>query len=352
MRRSRFRPTSACAVGVEFERRCNDAKQDRKAERPMLARIGAACRHSLSELDMWTNVYGVARTIFALGTLLTLLFNPTPVLFPPAAGIAPPPFCTGVARVSIFCLWELEVARYISIMLLLIVASGWRPRWTAPLHCWVAFSLQVSAITLDGGDQVTGVITLLLLPIALTDGRRWHWSPSPAGTDARGILKKLVAASAFLVIRLQVAGIYLHSFIGKFKVTEWVNGTALYYWWTDPLFGAAPWLRPATDQLVRSPVPLVLLTWGALLLELLLFVALVLPRRHWQWILWLGVGFHATIALVQGLVSFGFAMTAALILYLRPTETPFGTHRFRLQWRRHPDSLRDMNPRPTEPLHE
>jgi hypothetical protein len=65
-----------------------------------------------------------------------------------------------------------------------------------------------------------------------------------------------------------------------------------------------------------------LLTWGVVILELVLAMALVMPKPAWKPLLAIGMLFHIVIALTMGLTSFGFAMFAALLLYLRPVEQP------------------------------
>jgi antimicrobial peptide system SdpB family protein len=133
----------------------------------------------------------------------------------------------------------------------------------------------------------------------------------------------MIALSAWLVIRLQVAGIYFHAAIGKAAVQEWVDGTALYYWLLHPTLGAAHWLAPILQHLLLNPFIVALLTWGALLLEIALFTALVVSRRWWPILLALGLCFHGGIMVVQGLVSFSIAMMGALVLYLRPPGQVF-----------------------------
>ena len=127
---------------------------------------------------IWTNVYGLARTLLALSLMLTLLVNPAHYFFRPAAGIPDYPLCTN--NLSLFCLvprdyFFLELVKWIFILLLMVVASGWRPRFTGLIHFYIAFSFHSSAVSLDGGEQVNVVLTLLLLPITLTDKRKWHW---------------------------------------------------------------------------------------------------------------------------------------------------------------------------------
>jgi antimicrobial peptide system SdpB family protein len=205
-----------------------------------------------------------------------------------------------------------------------VVASGWRPRYTAIFHWWISFSLNSSAIIVDGGDQVTAVLTLLILPIALTDDRRWHWqSLSNTGSlTTYQALKRVTALTALVAVRVQVSIVYFHAAVGKLAVQDWVNGTVLYYWLTDPRVGLARWLK-ALVPLLETPF-VAIITWSVICLEFFLFMALVMPKPAWKYLLRAGIAFHGAIALAMGLVSFSTAMIAALILYLRPFNQEFG----------------------------
>jgi len=275
----------------------------------------------------WTNVYGAARTVLALGTLTNLASDDVDVLFRPlgigmgeVAGTAP------LSRLSLFSILSgghLEPARWLAIGLLLVVASGWRPRLTGLLHWWVTCSFAASCVVVDGGDQVAANLTLLLLPVTLTDPRRFHWSRPAAIAGPRQAIAALVARSSLAVARIQVGVIYMVAFVSKIAVEEWANGTAVYYWFLHPVFGLSDWRRALLMPLLTRPATVVLLTWGALALEALLFMGLLIDRRHRPALLVAGILFHAGIALVHGLITFGLAMTAALILYLRPPEQVF-----------------------------
>jgi antimicrobial peptide system SdpB family protein len=188
----------------------------------------------------------------------------------------------------------------------------------------VAFSLSISATIPDGGDQATAVLTLLLLPVALTDPRRWHWqSLADETSTTMHAAFRLLALSALFIIRLQVAGIYLNSSIAKLGVTEWRDGTAVYYWISQPIFGAPGWLHGLLFAVASTSVGVIAMTWGSLFLEFALAIAIVMPKRSWKYLLVAGIAFHGFIALMMGLLSFSLAMTAALILYLRPVDEPF-----------------------------
>jgi antimicrobial peptide system SdpB family protein len=294
-----------------------------------LVRLGRVARSWAFRVNPWTNVYGLSRTILAVATGATLAFTSSTALFRAGGGV---PYGAGPAKIGLFCLLatHLEFARWLGVMILALVASGWRPRITGVLHWWVSFSFQASAVMVDGGDQITAVLTLLLLPVALTDTRRWHWQEAATSEPSQGreVPQRLVDLFAVLMVRLQVAGVYFHSSVAKLRVEDWANGTVLYYWFTNPMFGVPPWRLRLLMPLLTHGTTVVLMTWGALALELLLFTALVMPKRAWPYFLVLGIAFHAAIALTLGLISFGLAMIAALILYLRPVEKPFRLPRF------------------------
>ncbi|PEJ17838.1 hypothetical protein CN887_29840 [Bacillus pseudomycoides] len=275
----------------------------------------------------WTNVYGFARTLLALSLLLTLSLNNAEILFRPAAGITEFPSCRN--NISIFCLVPnnyiyLNMIRWICVFLLLLVASGWRPRITGIIHWYVAYSLQVSAMIVDGGEQVNAVVSLLLIPITLTDSRKWHWqSFNPIEVNSeKEILKCIISTVTLFVIRFQIAILYLHSTVAKLFNAEWVDGTAVYYYLGDPILGLPPLLYDLVKPILSSPF-VVVATWGTIILQMCLFGALFAPKKHWSKFLILALVFHESIAVMLGLISFSITMCGALILYLRPVEQEF-----------------------------
>ena len=264
---------------------------------------------------LWSTGYGLARTLLAIGTAGTLAFTGSEVLFHPVAGSPPAPHCFHAGAISIFCVVpNPSLARWLAVALLIMVATGWRPRYTALVHWWIAFSVQTSATVIDGGDQVTAVLTLLLLPLALSDPRRWQWA-KPDALDVQAGWR-IAAALGRTMIVVQVSALYFNAAISKLGVLEWTNGTALYYWLTDPTFGPPSWLGPPLEAAALSAAGVVVLTWGTVVLELAISLAWAFPRSAQRVLLAAGLAFHVGIAAAMGLVSFGFAMAAALLLYL------------------------------------
>jgi antimicrobial peptide system SdpB family protein len=293
----------------------------------MLSALGHIIERAIIGKTPWTNVYGVARSLLALSTTLTLATSQTDSLFRPLVGSPVAPFCgLPLQKIGLFCLSDghLDLARWLAVALLLVVASGWRPRLTCWVHWWISHSLFISGSLVDGGDQATVVLTLLLLPIAVTDVRRWHWQEAPAMPDGtQATLLRLVALSAGVAVRVQVAAIYFHSTVGKLLVPEWTNGTAMYYWLRHPQSGANPWLLWLVEPALRNAAAVSSLTWGVLVVEILLMMGLLAGRRARWGLLVLGIALHGGIVIFHGLASFAVTMWGALILYLRPTDEVF-----------------------------
>lgn len=269
------------------------------------------------DLNVHTNLFGLARSILAFTLLITLLFNPVEVLFSGSlayeARIVP-----GIHQYSIFHLFrnDLWLAKWISILVLLIVGSGWRPRWTGLLHWWIAFSFFASCPIVDGGDQIGAILSFYFIPFTLSDTRKWHWS---ARLRKPNYYINGLNHFFLISIRVQASVIYFFAAAEKLAVAEWKNGTVIYYWLNHSTFGMNEGLRFLVDPIIESPF-VALITWSVLILEVLLAMALLAPARFRSKLFPLGIGFHFLILIFHGLFTFFFYMTALLILYLYPNR--------------------------------
>lgn len=270
-----------------------------------------------------TNVYGLARSLLAVCTLTALVSHTPSELFFHFPGYMESTHPGTLSEFSLFYLLKdhILVAQGLSIAVLLAVLVGWRPRITGLLHWYVAVSFAASCMVVQGGDHVVANMTFILLPLTLLDGRRFHWDrPDASATwdesTTWGLFKTNLAQSCFLVAAIQVAVIYFFAGVGKLSVTEWANGTAFYYWFTHPVFGAPDWLRLVVEPLLSTRPVVVAVTWGTILFEVILAMGLLAKDRFKPYMLALGLFFHFGIVLVHGLFSFFFAMAGALIVYL------------------------------------
>lgn len=274
----------------------------------MLGRIGTRLALWVETPWPWGRQVGVARTMLAVSSAGTLLFNRGNDLFLGMPGEAVGPACQGLGKIGLFCVIESRgMASLLGVMILGIVASGLWPRFTCIPHWWVASSLFLSASVADGGEQVAAVLTVLLVPICITDGRRWHWSAPPATASP---VSALIARTGLLAIHVQVTFLYFHAAVGKLGVEEWANGTAIYYWFLDPLVNAPGWLV----ALAGTTFGTLALTWGTLVIEGALAFSLFMPHRVRQIVIGSGFALHLGIWITMGLASFSIAMFAALLL--------------------------------------
>lgn len=273
----------------------------------------------------YTNTFGAARSILALGTLLTLLFNPignlmhrytdNTVINPLLIDI------TSINKLNFFILFGFEyvgLMKVIAVFILAAVISGYFIRITSVLHWWVALSFLYFSSIVDGGDHIAAILTFLLLPIGLTDRRKNHWKLIAPYESVMTI----PAIFSVWLIRLQVAVIYFHASVGKLSVPEWENGTSVYYWINHSVFGMPIAISGFINSILSNPVAMALTTYGVLLLEILLFMGLVASVKYRKRMLVAGLLFHFMIIIFHGIFSFYFSIAAALILFLYPTYEP------------------------------
>lgn len=283
----------------------------------------------LAEKDIFTYRLGLARTILATSTLLTLLTNDPVTLFKIGNTFNPTRFDNQFyifQKFNFFLIFgseNLYISKYIAIGILLLITSGWRPRYTCILHFWICISFNFSTTLLEGGDQIASNLSLILLPVLLLDGRKWHWSRRDLPKESFSKEINLIANYFLFIVKLQMCVLYFHSFVGKLPVKEWANGTAVYYWFNDPTFGMCDWLHPILDPILSNSLGVSIITWGAILLEILLFMAIVMNNKAKYVLLVFGLAFHFSIVIIHGLVSFFLSMAAGLLLYLW-VDNPYG----------------------------
>jgi len=276
--------------------------------------------NKLFENNPFTWVYGLARTILALGLLITLLFSPIDVLFDynifHNVNTQLP-----YSSINFFVLmgWEnLGLAKVIAVVVLLVTASGFYPRYTGVFHWWIAISFFHASSLIEGGDQINAIICLLLVPVTLLDHRKWHWSKNNSFND----YSKIIGNTMFILVAIQMAIVYLNAASDKFYSTseEWKLGNAFYYFAQDSYFSYPEWMDPLMNNLMANSFFVSGVTWGTIFLELLLFGVLFSNKKIKYALFPLAALFHFSIVLFLGLTTFFLAMLGGLIIYLVPKD--------------------------------
>jgi antimicrobial peptide system SdpB family protein len=250
------------------------------------------------------------RCLLAVATLSELLFTADAGLF------GSEPRCSAISSISLWCVsaaitHTMLLARVLSIAVLLLVVSGYRPRWTCVPHWYVAFSLFSSMPLPNGGDGAAAIVTMLVIPICLGDERVWQWGkpvrlPSPGWRGS--------AVAAHLVIRVQVVIVYLVAAVSKISDPAWRHGVAMYYVFNDQEFGIPIHSWPLIAELANWGLLIQVLSWSVIVLQLFIAVGAVGPRRLRFTALLAGVSLHLATILVMGLPSFGLTMICLLLI--------------------------------------
>jgi antimicrobial peptide system SdpB family protein len=268
--------------------------------------------------DYRSQWFAIGRTVLALATASELLFTRPVALFT-TVGLGTGPLCTAQPAVSMFCLGNphefIEARRWLAIAGLLLVASGYRPRYLSIAHLWIVFSVTTSVTLPDGGDSIALIVVLLITPMCLADPRRWQWTPPGARMSRIG---RAVAYLSFWALRLQVAYLYADSAIAKMGVEDWQNGSAFYYFVRDRMFGSAGPLTPIWMWFSDQALTTLAVTWGAIAMELAIALFTLLGTRWRMAAFWICLTLHTLIFLSMGLFSFSLVMIAVAALIATP----------------------------------
>lgn len=265
-----------------------------------------------------TPLLGLGRSLLAFSLLLTLLSTNAQYLFATGLNAGLNTVVYPIEKINFFHLFAPENilwAKWVAIGALVLVISGVLPQLTSIIHWYLAYSFVNASLDIEGGDQIASNLTLMLIPICILDNRLNHWKQYKASTTNWRPFINLFCNNWFMLIQFQVMAIYLHSAIGKMFVNEWLNGTALYYWFNHPVFGMQHWLEPLVNPVVLNPYLAFSLTWGVMIFELYLGMAILIHKKHYKTLFKCAVGFHFLIILLHGLASFFISMSGALVLY-------------------------------------
>jgi antimicrobial peptide system SdpB family protein len=268
-----------------------------------------------------TNTFGLARTILALSFLLTLMFNDF-------NNLSPEIYFREIvlAKKDIFNFFSyfhysnLFIPKLFSYIILILVISGYYPRYTAIPHAWVSYSLFHTFAIIEGGDQLCYMLCILLIPILIFDNRKSHWQGEVCFSNE----KISFALNVFLwLIKIQISFVYLQAFMDKCYIKEWYNGTAVYYWLNHNMFGLQGSIQNFTNSILSNKYICSTITWSVLLSELFVAYALVGGKEIKKVAFYIGLVLHALFFIFLGLPTFMLSMYSALILYLWETDKTF-----------------------------
>lgn len=260
----------------------------------------------------------VSRSLLALATFSVLAATSDSVLFPANADTPTGMRCFGVHRASLWCFVEhnstgILVVRYVTMLALLIVASGYRPRWTCLPHCYITASLTLALPLPSGAESIAQIATILLVPLCLGDRRQWQWQPprAPISPTWAG-----AAYAAWLAVRVQITIIYAEAAISKLQEGPWRAGSAMFTVINDPTYHPPSAIRNIAIEFVSYRSLAAVLTWGVLATELTIAVCALGPHLLRRIAFALSILLHVGIIVTLGLFAFGIVMIGLVTLAL------------------------------------
>jgi vitamin K-dependent gamma-carboxylase-like protein len=209
-----------------------------------------------------------------------------------------------------------ELVYHGGILLTAAWAAGYFTRWLTPLVWlfWQSFVDRGQAMW-DGGDNLAGI---LLIYFCFADlGAHFSAAPGPqprpvSRIPALGILHDVALRAA----GLQVCIVYFVAGVLKARGHSWLDGSALYASWADEEFR---W-PGVTDVLSGSDALVSLMGPLTILFQLSFPFFFLLGRRSRTIILIVAMGFHLSIGLLMGLLSFAAFFIAAELALISDAE--------------------------------
>lgn len=266
----------------------------------------------------------ITRSLLALALIITLSFTDIYDLFIIDTFNSPNENST-FGDFSFFILfgWDkLYIAWMTAVVILLFVILGRFSKITSILHWWISLSYIQTAIMVEGGDQISSIITFAIIPLCLLDNRKSHWHDSLPIVEVHPI-KLFFSQIIIVLIFIQISYLYFQAGSSKLVIPEWKDGSVMYYWFTNNLFGFSPMSEfyILNEYVLKNNLLLILLTWGTLILEILLAFSLVSSWKFKKIVFLGGLCFHVGTFIFIGLGTFCLVMTGCLILYALPPIT-------------------------------
>lgn len=281
-----------------------------------MIRLELRLAQAIERVEPRRTALAVGRSLLAAAGILTILCSPDTALFLGTAETSSGLRCQGIRAVSLWCLAGpseigLLTSRILTVVVLVAVLVGFRPKWTCVPHWYVAFSFAAAIPVSNGGDSIAQIATMLLVPLCLGDDRAWQWTrpARPLMSSWRGSV-----LAAHLAIRVQICLIYAGAVTSKLMDAPWRHGGAMYLAAHHPQYGAPVSLREMLAPALNSYWFVAAASWSVMALQVLTAVLIFGRRKHRLAVLVLGSGLHLGIMFLMGLMSFGMVMIALLII--------------------------------------
>ncbi len=175
------------------------------------------------------------------------------------------------------------------------------------------------------------MLSFIFILLHFGDLRLTHWSKHKNYRSMPRIIRAIWWSAIPLFI-LQAMVVYLHACVGKLFVDEWANGTDIWYWLNDSVFGPPTFIKNMLLFVSDYAVGMVLLNYGILVLEFILAIGFLFRDRLRIQLFYIGVLLHVAFAMCFGLWSFLFSMTSLLTMHCLYSISLLRSERIKAQY--------------------
>jgi len=220
-----------------------------------------------------------------------------------------------------------------AIIVAVLVVIGFLPRLIIPVHWFMIWSMQERNPFLgDGGDNLMRIVLFFLVLVNTGSILSVHAVRSKNHQVSYAFFTPALAVThniGVLLILVQLCMMYMSTGLYKVMGELWQNGTALYY-----ILRVEEFSWPGVAEFIyRNTYLVVAGTYTTVLFEILFAPSLL---NRWTRYLMIAAGslFHAGIAALMGLVTFGWSMLSIYPLLVTDREyrelAAWSRRRFRL----------------------
>ncbi|MBV7292851.1 sporulation-delaying protein SdpB family protein [Corynebacterium sp. TAE3-ERU16] len=261
----------------------------------------------------------IGRALIAVTQLSFILFTSHEARF---AEVGPQPFgphCQSWSQAGLYCVVGKENLGLADVMIafgLILVISGFYPRWTGFLHLYITYTISTAVALPDGGESVALIFVGLLAIVSLSDNRR-NCYLTDLDMDRIPIPLQGISRAAIIFGRVLLCLLYAGAALFKLGVADWNNENALYHAANNTTFG--DWYQLLeTSGISEHGWLSAVAAWTPVVLALLISINAIGTADMRRFAFTLVVVLHGGNVLSTGLVSFSLIMIGCCLSVITP----------------------------------